>query len=149
MKDATCVCGHVRADHLRGVGCCVQDDVDNDCDCGVFRASDHDPPQEWAVIVTTADGRGSFRVRAAPDATPELRDALFAISQLAVNLLRPESDAHGHARDTSTTERGICPTCGTVDPREGRSHVVWARDHMTCFDRTALRILIGIGRSTT
>lgn len=88
-ESGTCECGHAKADHLRGVGCCIDaigignDDPEFDCGCGVFRPSTDPPPQEWSVQVTTADGRGSFRVRAAPDASPELRDALHAIAQEA------------------------------------------------------------------
>lgn len=95
MADGICECGHAKADHLRGIGCCV-DPLDEDCGCGIFRPDDADPlpPHEWLVQITTADGRGSFCVRAAPDATPEVRDALHAIAQEAYRRLEHAGDAH-------------------------------------------------------
>lgn len=97
MNDNVCECGHAKADHLNGVGCCVgtserdemvtDETVEVSCGCGVFRPDDADVPHEWMVQITTPDGRGTFRVRAAPDASPELREALFNIAQEAYRRL--------------------------------------------------------------
>lgn len=82
-----CECGHVAADHLRGVGCCIADDPDDEvetCGCGVF-SSDADgvTPHDWNVQITTPDGQGSFRVSAGPKASPEIRAALHALAEEA------------------------------------------------------------------
>jgi len=101
MNDrTTCECGHGSADHLRGVGACVNDGIDGEgCTCGVYHVDEDRPPphEEWTIKIASINGRASFTARVSPDASPEIKRAMFEVAQFASVTLAPfrESSVDG------------------------------------------------------